>query len=200
MGFGILNGTSIGLLNLSLGFNSVGFYQVNLWFGISISGLWWLYLLWRTVVRLLYYYVPILFILYPHQKHIFIITWTTLYCLNGDCWVWDYCCDSAHEKTTPKPNLKGGKQEQKEKIRHLFSFHHTWNLRGNVIIIPFSILNGSCSTIPKSWWFQILIVIFWMGSFWPSLLIFHFRWQNWQLFPAQFSWRLFSSGSNSGKI
>ncbi|GFP91199.1 uncharacterized membrane protein at1g06890 [Phtheirospermum japonicum] len=27
MGFGILNGTSIGLLNLSLGFNSVGFYQ-----------------------------------------------------------------------------------------------------------------------------------------------------------------------------
>lgn len=29
MGFGILNGTSIGLLNLSLGFNSVGFYQVG---------------------------------------------------------------------------------------------------------------------------------------------------------------------------
>jgi solute carrier family 35 protein E3 len=29
MGFGILNGTSIGLLNLSLGFNSVGFYQVT---------------------------------------------------------------------------------------------------------------------------------------------------------------------------
>lgn len=29
MGFGILNGTSIGLLNLSLGFNSVGFYQVK---------------------------------------------------------------------------------------------------------------------------------------------------------------------------
>ena len=29
MGFGILNGISIGLLNLSLGFNSVGFYQVN---------------------------------------------------------------------------------------------------------------------------------------------------------------------------
>lgn len=28
MGFGILNGISIGLLNLSLGFNSVGFYQV----------------------------------------------------------------------------------------------------------------------------------------------------------------------------
>lgn len=28
MGFGILNGSSIGLLNLSLGFNSVGFYQV----------------------------------------------------------------------------------------------------------------------------------------------------------------------------
>ncbi|THF94311.1 hypothetical protein TEA_020347 [Camellia sinensis var. sinensis] len=27
MGFGVLNGTSIGLLNLSLGFNSVGFYQ-----------------------------------------------------------------------------------------------------------------------------------------------------------------------------
>lgn len=30
IGFGILNGTSIGLLNLSLGFNSVGFYQVTL--------------------------------------------------------------------------------------------------------------------------------------------------------------------------
>ena len=30
MGFGILNGISIGLLNLSLGFNSVGFYQVKL--------------------------------------------------------------------------------------------------------------------------------------------------------------------------
>ncbi|GFZ19966.1 nodulin MtN21 /EamA-like transporter family protein [Actinidia rufa] len=30
MGFGILNGTSIGLLNLSLGFNSVGFYQFSL--------------------------------------------------------------------------------------------------------------------------------------------------------------------------
>ncbi|KAG6497718.1 hypothetical protein ZIOFF_045622 [Zingiber officinale] len=29
MGFGILNGISIGLLNLSLGFNSVGFYQVH---------------------------------------------------------------------------------------------------------------------------------------------------------------------------
>lgn len=29
MGFGVLNGISIGLLNLSLGFNSVGFYQVH---------------------------------------------------------------------------------------------------------------------------------------------------------------------------
>ncbi|KAL3521308.1 hypothetical protein ACH5RR_019457 [Cinchona calisaya] len=29
IGFGILNGTSIGLLNLSLGFNSVGFYQMT---------------------------------------------------------------------------------------------------------------------------------------------------------------------------
>ncbi|KAK8955180.1 hypothetical protein KSP40_PGU001554 [Platanthera guangdongensis] len=29
MGFGILNGCSIGLLNLSLGFNSVGFYQMT---------------------------------------------------------------------------------------------------------------------------------------------------------------------------
>ncbi|XAR58842.1 hypothetical protein NMG60_11014403 [Bertholletia excelsa] len=29
LGFGILNGTSIGLLNLSLGFNSVGFYQMT---------------------------------------------------------------------------------------------------------------------------------------------------------------------------
>ncbi|URE49117.1 Triose-phosphate Transporter family [Musa troglodytarum] len=28
MGFGVLNGISIGLLNLSLGFNSVGFYQI----------------------------------------------------------------------------------------------------------------------------------------------------------------------------
>ena len=28
--FGLLNGTSIGLLNLSLGFNSIGFYQVSL--------------------------------------------------------------------------------------------------------------------------------------------------------------------------
>lgn len=28
IGFGILNGISIGMLNLSLGFNSVGFYQV----------------------------------------------------------------------------------------------------------------------------------------------------------------------------
>jgi solute carrier family 35 protein E3 len=27
--FGFLNGTSIGLLNLSLGFNSIGFYQVS---------------------------------------------------------------------------------------------------------------------------------------------------------------------------
>lgn len=27
--FGLLNGTSIGLLNLSLGFNSIGFYQVS---------------------------------------------------------------------------------------------------------------------------------------------------------------------------
>lgn len=32
LGFGILNGISIGLLNLSLGFNSVGFYQVPLLF------------------------------------------------------------------------------------------------------------------------------------------------------------------------
>lgn len=29
VGFGILNGISIALLNLSLGFNSVGFYQVR---------------------------------------------------------------------------------------------------------------------------------------------------------------------------
>ena len=36
MGFGILNGTSIGLLNLSLGFNSVGFYQVKMCFGITV--------------------------------------------------------------------------------------------------------------------------------------------------------------------
>ena len=32
MGFGILNGISIGLLNLCLGFNSVGFYQVKFCF------------------------------------------------------------------------------------------------------------------------------------------------------------------------
>lgn len=32
IGFGILNGISIGLLNLSLGFNSIGFYQVGLLF------------------------------------------------------------------------------------------------------------------------------------------------------------------------
>lgn len=30
--FGILNGVSIGLLNLSLGFNSIGFYQVYFYF------------------------------------------------------------------------------------------------------------------------------------------------------------------------
>jgi hypothetical protein len=36
MGFGVLNGISIGLLNLSLGFNSVGFYQV---YGIYILAL-----------------------------------------------------------------------------------------------------------------------------------------------------------------
>lgn len=36
MGFGILNGTSIGLLNLSLGFNSVGFYQVKFFITSSV--------------------------------------------------------------------------------------------------------------------------------------------------------------------
>ena len=36
MGFGILNGISIGLLNLSLGFNSVGFYQVKFYFQVII--------------------------------------------------------------------------------------------------------------------------------------------------------------------
>lgn len=36
MGFGILNGISIGLLNLSLGFNSVGFYQVKFYFPVLI--------------------------------------------------------------------------------------------------------------------------------------------------------------------
>lgn len=34
--FGILNGVSIGFLNLSLGFNSVGFYQVTLLYPIFI--------------------------------------------------------------------------------------------------------------------------------------------------------------------
>lgn len=37
MGFGILNGISIGLLNLSLGFNSVGFYQVFYFFSFSFN-------------------------------------------------------------------------------------------------------------------------------------------------------------------
>ena len=37
MGFGILNGISIGLLNLSLGFNSVGFYQVLLFVVVLFS-------------------------------------------------------------------------------------------------------------------------------------------------------------------
>jgi len=36
MGFGILNGISIGLLNLSLGFNSVGFYQVILFLSLYV--------------------------------------------------------------------------------------------------------------------------------------------------------------------
>ena len=36
MGFGILNGISIGLLNLSLGFNSVGFYQVIIAFSFQL--------------------------------------------------------------------------------------------------------------------------------------------------------------------
>jgi len=35
MGFGVLNGCSIGLLNLSLGFNSVGFYQVATFYWFS---------------------------------------------------------------------------------------------------------------------------------------------------------------------
>jgi solute carrier family 35 protein E3 len=30
IGFGLLNGVSIGLLNLCLGFNSVGFYQASI--------------------------------------------------------------------------------------------------------------------------------------------------------------------------
>lgn len=46
MGFGILNGISIGLLNLSLGFNSVGFYQVksHLWTEcvIHLSFIWFI--------------------------------------------------------------------------------------------------------------------------------------------------------------
>ena len=37
MGFGVLNGCSIGLLNLSLGFNSVGFYQVTIFNGLLIA-------------------------------------------------------------------------------------------------------------------------------------------------------------------
>lgn len=44
VGFGILNGISIGLLNLSLGFNSVGFYQV--WF------LFW-FCLYNVLIQLL---------------------------------------------------------------------------------------------------------------------------------------------------
>ena len=46
MGFGILNGISIGLLNLSLGFNSVGFYQVIFFFFVCVcvfdfQVFWW---------------------------------------------------------------------------------------------------------------------------------------------------------------
>lgn len=42
VGFGILNGISIGLLNLSLGFNSVGFYQVRS-FPSSLFQITWLH-------------------------------------------------------------------------------------------------------------------------------------------------------------
>lgn len=37
LGFGVLNGISIGLLNLSLGFNSVGFYQVFSLFAVPAA-------------------------------------------------------------------------------------------------------------------------------------------------------------------
>ena len=60
MGFGILNGISIGLLNLSLGFNSVGFYQVcclvcarlMIWYAFFFptSMLW----SWNLMTRLLF--------------------------------------------------------------------------------------------------------------------------------------------------
>jgi len=50
LGFGILNGISIGLLSLGLGFNSVGFYQVILFyllishhFATHILGLYFLF-------------------------------------------------------------------------------------------------------------------------------------------------------------
>ena len=43
MGFGILNGISIGLLNLSLGFNSVGFYQVCCLLCVRLK-IWYLFI------------------------------------------------------------------------------------------------------------------------------------------------------------
>jgi hypothetical protein len=49
MGFGVLNGISIGLLNLSLGFNSVGFYQVH------IFTLIYLYYHYEVIVGLILY-------------------------------------------------------------------------------------------------------------------------------------------------
>lgn len=50
MGFGVLNGISIGLLNLSLGFNSVGFYQVK--FHSSSCYLWSRIFCWLEWTRL----------------------------------------------------------------------------------------------------------------------------------------------------
>lgn len=55
MGFGILNGISIGLLNLSLGFNSVGFYQVWLFvFVLSFSRVDWIILVLTLNVSMIF--------------------------------------------------------------------------------------------------------------------------------------------------
>jgi len=54
LGFGVLNGISIGLLNLSLGFNSVGFYQVQPLFLFCRSSCCWM---WYRVLNLVLVYM-----------------------------------------------------------------------------------------------------------------------------------------------
>lgn len=66
MGFGILNGISIGLLNLSLGFNSVGFYQVIiLWNLFQLS----LFSVFGTVGLNFFFLVMLCTQLYKYQLH-----------------------------------------------------------------------------------------------------------------------------------